>query len=186
MSTSKRTYKCPLANGHTNVIYISSANVSLVTYMYMCIHCSSSVQPATSRSRPTQQDLELRVGKVWKAITMCFQSRHTHSYDSALLSILSPLLVATLNSSSQQLSNLSLSFWAVTFDKSHSLEYPARLRDVFTKYLKESKQPSELKLPCLHGNTMTIPNASKDLVSLLHMLLVSEYQMCVRKVFVCT
>ena len=125
------------------------------------IHCSS---PASIRSKLTQHDLEQRVEKVWKAITICFQARHAHPYDSALLSTLSPLLVATLNSSSQQLSNISLSFWAVTFDKAVKLDYPARLRDCFVKYLKDSKQPLELKLPGLHGNGKAISSTHKDLV----------------------
>lgn len=114
----------------------------------------------------TQQDIEHHVEKVWKSITICFQSRHAHPYDSALLSTLSPLLVATLNSSNRQLSNLAMSFWAVTFDKAQKLVYPARLRDYFIKYLKELKQPSELKLPGLSGTALTLTSAQKELASL--------------------
>ena len=59
-----------------------------------------------------------------------------------------------------------MSFWAVTFDKAKTLEYPARLRDYFVKYLKDLKQPSELKLPGLSGSTLTLTSAQKELVSL--------------------
>ena len=112
----------------------------------------------------TQQDIEHHVEKVWKSITICFQSRHTHPFDSTLLSTLSPLLVATLNSSNRQLSNLAMSFWAVTFDKAQTLDYPTRLRDYFVKYLKDLKQPTELKLPSLNGSTLTLTSAQKELV----------------------
>ena len=124
---------------------------------------SCHAHPSSSRPRLSPQDLHHRVEKVWKSITMCFMSRHTHAYDSALLSTLSPLLVATLNSSDKQLTGLSLSFWAVTFDRSQSLDYPARLREFFVKYLKDSKQSCELKLPGLHGNGVQA-NAHKDRV----------------------
>ena len=132
-----------------------------------CIFVASSschAHQPSSRPRLSPQDLQHRVEKVWKSITMCFQSRHAHPYDSALLSTLSPLLVATLNSSDRQLSSLSLSFWAVTFDRSQTLDYPARLRDYFVKYLKESKQSSELKLPGLHGNSGSVGNVHKEMV----------------------
>ena len=131
-----------------------------------CSIFSSSSQPSTGRSRMTQQDIEHHVEKVWKSITICFQSRHTHPFDSTLLSTLSPLLVATLNSSNRQLSNLAMSFWAVTFDKAQKLDYPARLRDYFVKYLRDLKQPSELKLPGLSGTALTLTNAQKELASL--------------------
>ena len=125
--------------------------------------CSCS-QPSTGRSRTTQQDLEHRVEKAWKAITICFKARYAHPYDSTLLSTLSPLLVAMLNSSSKQLSGLSLSFWAVTFDKAKALDYPARLRDYFIRYLKDLKQPSELKLPGFHSNHKTLASINKEIV----------------------
>lgn len=121
----------------------------------------------------TQQDLEHHVEKVWKSITICFQSRHAHPFDSALLSTLSPLLVAVLNSSNQQLKNLAMSFWAVTFDKAQTLEYPAKLRDFFVKYLKDLKQPSELKLPCLNGSALTLTSAQKQLVNVSLNILLS-------------
>ena len=59
-----------------------------------------------------------------------------------------------------------MSFWAVTFDKAQKLDYPGRLRDYFVKYLRDLRQPSELKLPGLSGTAPTLTSAQKELVSL--------------------
>ena len=151
-----------LIHVHVHVATFLHVFTDLVCLMFIF---SSSSQLVSSRSKLTHQDLEQRVNKVWKAITICFHAHHTHPYDSALLSTLSPLLVATLNSSSQHLSSISLSFWAVSFDKAVKLDYPVRLRDWFLKYLKDAGQPSELKLPGLRGSDNSITGTHKDAVS---------------------
>lgn len=90
-------------------------------------------------------DLPGRIFSTWKSILTCFQGRYHSTYDSVVLSALSPLLVLTLSSKKQELVNATLSFWTATFDRVDHLVYPHKLRDIFMQYKKKAQL--DLRLP---------------------------------------
>ena len=114
--------------------------------IYVCVHSFSSMSPgANSKLNRVHIDLPGKMIQMWKSILSCFLSRYHGKYDSAMLEILSPLLVPSLSSNKQNLANTTLSFWKTTFDKADHLVYPKRLRDVFVQLKK--KGPLDLQLP---------------------------------------
>lgn len=96
------------------------------------------------------------ISSIWLTITNKLWSQGPTLLSSSLLLSLTPLLVATLTSDLPKLVDVTLNFWAETFDRQDSLTYPSKLCNAFQKCFQGSPRPHSLRLKGLEGVAMGV------------------------------
>lgn len=106
---------------------------------------SSKTSPSNNTS-PSNMQLRNKIVSTWSAVTTSLQASEHSPLPSSLLPSLTPLLVTTLSAEQQKIVDITLNFWALTFDRQEGLSYPPKLVDAFCKYAKTHHTPHELRL----------------------------------------
>lgn len=79
-----------------------------------------------------------KLEKLWNEICSALQTKYSGTYDSDLLSKLSPLLEATFLHPRRAIKNQTALLWSATFSKTSHLIYPETLRPVLSKVREKS------------------------------------------------